>query len=53
MYSAWKMSHDFAEGACPECQGSCYIPAPKSRERIVNQCPQCEGTGKEAPKRAA
>ena len=53
MYSAWKTPHDLAEGACPECQGSSYVPAPTDGERMVEECPECEGTGKDASKKAA
>ncbi len=53
MESAWKRRHDLAEDACPVCQGSTYVPAPMSRERMVDECPKCEGTGKGATKKAA
>ena len=51
--SAWKTRHDLAEDACPECQGSAYVPAPENQERIVNECPICEGSGKDETKQAA
>lgn len=53
MYSAWRRQHDLAEDACPECQGSSYVPAPNNGERIVVECPECEGTGKDVTKKAA
>jgi DnaJ-class molecular chaperone len=53
VYSAWRRSHDLAEAACPECQGSCYVPALIYGERIVDECPECEGTGKDTTKKAA
>jgi hypothetical protein len=53
VHSAWNRQHDLAEDACPECQGSCYVPAPGARDRIVDECRGCEGTGKLAPKKAA
>ena len=53
MYSAWKRQHDLAVDACPECQGSCYVPAPIRGTRIVGECPECKGTGKDAAKKAA
>ena len=53
MHSAWRKLHDLANDACPKCQGSCYVPAPRSRERIVYTCPECEGTGNDAAKKAA
>jgi DnaJ-class molecular chaperone len=53
VHSAWKSRHDLAEGACPECQGSSYVPAHNNGERIVDECPECEGTGKDAKKKAA
>ena len=51
--SAWKRRHDLAEDACPECQGSTYVPSPMYEVRIVDECPKCEGTGKDATKKAA
>ncbi len=51
--SAWRTPHDLAEGACPECQGSSYVPVPIDGERMVEECPECKGTGKETTKRAA
>jgi DnaJ-class molecular chaperone len=51
--SAWRRQHDLAEDACPECQGSCYVPTPTNAERIVKECPECKGTGKGATKKAA
>ena len=53
MYSAWRRPHDLAEDACPECQGSCYVPALGRGERIVDECLECKGTGKDATKKAA
>jgi hypothetical protein len=52
--SAWKRQHDVAEDACPRCQGSCYVPAPGLGDRMVDECRECEGTGKGvATKKAA
>jgi DnaJ-class molecular chaperone len=51
--SAWKRRHDLAEDACPECQGSTYVPGPMYEERMVDECPKCKGTGKDATKKAA
>jgi DnaJ-class molecular chaperone len=51
--SAWRRQHDLAEDTCPECQGSCYVPCPIDGGRIVEECPECEGTGKKATKKAA
>jgi hypothetical protein len=51
MHSAWKRSHDLADGACPECQGSTYVPGPMYDERMVDECPKCGGTGKDATKK--
>jgi DnaJ-class molecular chaperone len=53
MSSAWSRQHDLAEDACPECQGSCYVPAPIQGERLVEGCRECKGTGKVATKNAA
>ena len=53
MLSAWRRQHDLADDACPECQGSCYVPASIQKERMVNACPQCEGNGKNSTKKAA
>ena len=53
MHSAWKRQHDLAEDACPECQGSTYVPGPMYEERMVAECPECKGTGKDATKKAA
>ena len=53
MYSAWRRQHDLTDDACPECQGSCYVPASIQRDRIVIECPECAGTGKDATKKAA
>ena len=53
MNSAWRRQQDLAENACPECQGSCYVPGPMYEERMVDACPQCKGTGKTATKKAA
>ena len=53
MHSAWSWKHDLAEDACPECQGSTYVPGPNEDERLVDKCPRCEGTGKAATKKAA
>ena len=52
MFSAWRRQHDLAEDACPECQGSSYVPAAIKGEGIVDKCPECEGTGKAATKKA-
>jgi hypothetical protein len=51
--SAWKMRHDLAADACTECQGSTYVPGPMYEERMVDACPKCRGTGKDATKKAA
>ena len=51
--SAWKRRHDLAENACPECQGSTFVPGPMYEERMVDECPECKGTGKDATKKAA
>jgi DnaJ-class molecular chaperone len=51
--SAWKRRHDLAEAACPECQGSAYVPGPMYEGRMVDECPKCGGTGKAATKKAA
>jgi DnaJ-class molecular chaperone len=51
--SAWKTRHDLAEDACPECQGSTYVPSRTSEERMVEECPKCSGTGTNATKKAA
>ena len=51
--SAWKSKHDLEEDACPECEGSSYVPAPNRRERMVGECPTCKGTGKDGAKKAA
>jgi rRNA maturation protein Nop10 len=53
VHSAWKRRHDLAEDACPECQGSRYVPGPMYEERMVDECPKCGGTGKDATKKAA
>ena len=53
VHSAWKRRHDLAENACPECQGSTYVPGPMYDERMVDECPECKGTGKDATKKAA
>jgi DnaJ-class molecular chaperone len=53
VHSAWERQHDLAEGACPECQGSSYVPGPMYEERMVDECPKCKGTGKAARKKAA
>jgi len=53
MYSAWKTPHQLANDACPECQGSSYVPGPMYDGRMVEECPECKGTGKEAAKKAA
>jgi len=53
MHSAWKRQHDLAEDACSECQGSTYVPGPMYEERMVAECPECKGTGKDATKKAA
>jgi hypothetical protein len=51
--SAWRILHDLKEGACPECQGSAYVPSPTSKERMVDECRECKGTGTNAAKKAA
>jgi hypothetical protein len=51
--SAWRILHDLKEGACPECQGSAYVPSPTSKERMVDECRACKGTGTSATKKAA
>ena len=53
VHSTWKRRHDLAEDACPECQGSTYVPGPMYEERMVDECPKCKGTGKDATKKAA
>ena len=53
MYSAWRTPHDLDEEACPECQGSSYVPIRTDGEPMVKECPECQGTGKDATKRAA
>ena len=53
VYSAWKRRHDLAEDACPDCQGSTYVPGPMYEERMVDECPKCKGTGKDETKKAA
>lgn len=54
LHSAWKTRHDLAEeGACPECQGSAYVPLRRGGEPMVEKCPECEGTGKDSTKQAA
>jgi hypothetical protein len=53
MHSAWKRPHDLADDACPECQGSTYVPGPMYDERMVDECPKCGGTGKDATKKPA
>ncbi len=53
VHSAWKRRHDLAENACPECQGSTFVPGPMYEERMVDECPECKGTGKDATKKAA
>ena len=52
MHSAWTRLHDLADDACPECQGSTYVPGPMYEGRMVDECPQCRGTGKDATKKA-
>jgi hypothetical protein len=47
------MRHDLAADACTECQGSTYVPGPMYEERMVDACPKCRGTGKDATKKAA
>jgi DnaJ-class molecular chaperone len=51
--SAWTRRQDLAENACPECQGSAYVPGPMHEGRMVDECPECKGTGKDATKKAA
>jgi len=53
VHSAWKSRPDLAENACPECQGSAYVPGPMYEGRMVDECPECKGTGKGAAKKAA
>ena len=53
VYSAWRTLHDLKEGACPECQGSAYVPSTTSKERMVDECRECNGTGTSAAKKAA
>jgi len=53
VHSAWKRRHDLAEDACPECQGSTYVPGPMYEGRMVDECPECGGAGKDAKKKAA
>lgn len=53
MHSAWKSRHDLAENACPECQGSAYVPGSTYEKRMVDECPACKGTGKDTAKNAA
>ena len=53
MPSAWQKPHELTEDACPECQGSCYVPALVYGDRLVERCPECEGTGKDRAKKAA
>ena len=48
MHSAWETRHDLAEDACHECQGSAYVPGPMYEGRMVDECPDCKGTGKNA-----
>ena len=51
--SAWRILHDLKDDACPECQGSAYVPSPTSKERMVDRCGECQGTGTNAAKKAA
>ena len=55
MHSAWRRQHDVPEDACPECQGSCYVPDPGGAKwaRMVKECEECEGAIKDATKKAA
>jgi DnaJ-class molecular chaperone len=53
VHSPWKSQPDLAENACPECQGSAYVPGPMYEGRMVDECPECKGTGKDATKKAA
>jgi hypothetical protein len=53
VHSAWKRQHDLADDACRECQGSTYVPGPMYEERMVDECPECKGTGKDGSKKAA
>ena len=53
MHRAWTRRHDLAEDVCAECQGSTYVPGPMYEERMVDECPECKGTGKDATKKAA
>jgi hypothetical protein len=53
LHSAWKSKYELAENACPECQGSAYVPGPMHEGRMVDECPGCKGTGKAATKKAA
>ena len=52
MYSAWRRQHDC--GRCvPRVPGIVLRPRPHPRERIVGECRECEGTGKDATKKVA
>ena len=53
MQGAWKRRQELAEGACPECQGSAYVPGPMHEGRMVDECPKCEGTGKDVTRKVA
>lgn len=53
VHTAWKTRHDLAENACPECQGSAFVPGSMHEGRMVDECPKCEGTGKGSTKKAA
>jgi excinuclease UvrABC ATPase subunit len=52
--SAWGKPHEIAEGACSECQGSCFVPADAvDTDRLVRPCEACAGTGKSTKRKAA
>lgn len=52
-HSAWSTPHELAEGACPKCQGTSYVPGRPDDGRLVETCPECEGTGKDEARKAA
>ena len=37
----------------PRVPGSSYVPSLIHGERIVDECPECKGAGKDATKKAA
>ena len=52
--SAWGKPHEVAEGACCDCQGSCFVPADAAdTDRLVRPCEACHGTGKTTKRKAA